>query len=243
MLTLAAYEAATHWTIRVKAQAAVQVAPWTVRQISYDSAGKAVEDRTTYERSDGPRAMTGVFPSHPERGVMHTVQFANGAAMTLFDAIHLKMSGYRTAREMADLKAIQSMPKPASCAYPNDKVLGSSTTLVGVAVSEVETPVSSHRHLEWRAPALGCYPLEIEDDLLQPDGSYAKSFTMKVVSVQLGEPDDKPFAESEYREAKPSDIHAALLAYEGEPAEQCPTCSQRAADIDQAYSNRQNPSP
>jgi hypothetical protein len=216
---ICAYEGAIHWTIKARADSPIAVLPFTLVWVSFDSAGQMVEERTMARRGDG----SDVQVSATKGGVMRRIDLTDGAAMTLFDSMQLKMSGWLGKGQVAARKSRLTNP-PANCLWPGDKLVDLES-IGGVSVDVVESTRGSYRMREDRAPEFACKSLAAIGEDRQPDGSYRTRFEARFVSLARGEPDSRLFERGNaYKERRPSQILAEALQRAGVTPDKCPVC-------------------
>jgi len=236
---VAAYYGAAHWTVKVAAQSAISVKPFTLEFVTYNSAGKLVEDRITARRSDGSEVMVSMSPAGKNR----RIDFMDGASMALLDAVKIRMSGIVAADRTAARKTMLTNP-PTDCLFPGE-TLASRTTTGGVAVNVVKSTRGSYSLTEDRAPAYACKALDALGQDLQPDGTWVTRFQARLVAFTPGEPDARIFAPGDgYREMSPSQVRDEALRGQGVTKQSCPACfSQSAQDMDAEYNAAQGRKP
>jgi hypothetical protein len=236
---VAAYWLAGHWTIRASAQSQISVQPFTLEVLTFDSAGKLVEDRVTARRSDGSEAWIRM-----DRGSVaaRRIDFTDGAIMTLLDAMQVRMSGWASPERLAAQKFRLTQPPP-NCLYPGDTLLDNHASLGGVPVITAASVRGSHRDTSYRALSLSCKALAAKGEDQQPDGSWRTRFEARFVSIKLAEPDARAFARGDsYREMAPSKLRDFALKEAGVTRQSCPACfAASVAQLDGQYNAAQRP--
>jgi len=239
-------------TISRIAHAQVATVAFTVEQWSFGSDGKLTESRTTARRSDGSEA---VISHHPETAPARQILNPDGSTATFFNDFKAKWSYYKTSQERAHRAQLIQHP-PVDCVeMPGaEKVLVSDPDLLygisglvpddlGTKAIPVIRETGTWRHVEMRAPSLGCFPLAVIHEVKSKQ-DWTPLLEVKAIYLKIAEPDPILFARSdEYKEMKPSELRKEALRKQGVTAEQCPTCFKSNWDVqaDAAYAARQKP--
>jgi hypothetical protein len=233
LLCGAAYELAVHWTLH--AHAAIAVKPFTLEFVTFDSAGKAIEDRITGRRGDGSEVMR----SAGTWGVARRIDWMDGAAMTLFDAASVKMSGVLAPERTAARKA-RLLDPPLGCRWPYEDD-GGHQYLAGNLVYIVERTRGSYRTTDARAPDFACQTLEARGEDRQPDATWRTRYEVRFVSLTPGEPDARLFEPgASYKEMSPSQVRDDAMRRAGLTPANCKPCfAASAADLDKEYNEAQ----
>jgi hypothetical protein len=135
----------------------------------------------------------------------------SGVKLRIHDAFRMK-STYPTASNTPT-------PDPRSVVVPDCAGTGTPVRVLsreivrGLNTVKVRFPITPDSiEFQWRAPAAGCEAVQGYTQVLQPDGSTLKAAEMRLVKLQLGEPDARLFdVGAAYAEVRPSESGAAQL--------------------------------
>ena len=235
-------------TLRVQAQSAIHVTPFTVEQItvSYekDPAGVITEQRTLSRRSDGSQAMMGSHPGWLGAPPLRRIDLLDGHTGSFADWLKGKMTGYSPAKAVAARKSYLQSP-PAGCVDSSDRRLVGNARVNGLDTYQVVQTVGAGAPqgltiTEWRSPVLSCYSLQLE---ILHGGSTSPYLRMYTSFVQLGDPSPIMFDTSPtYTEMKPSEFRKALFTSMGVTEGACPTCfTDDLSKVDETYLHQQSP--
>lgn len=159
-------------------------------------------------RSDGTRATVGsLFTVGQTEEYERTVAFLDGSTVSFRPGIAAKTS-FGARPRMAQAWRARLFNPPPNCLYPGSEFVGRDTiagepVVIVKLVSELGWSLTS-----WKAPGLGCEPLQYRSYDKQPDGTYKLTSELRTTSLVFGEPDPQLFEipSSGYKEMKPSDI-------------------------------------
>jgi len=135
----------------------------------------------------------------------------SGVKVRLHDAFHMK-STYPAVTKAATPDARNAVVP--DCAGSGTPVRVVARELVaGLNTVKVRFPITADSiEFQWRAPEAGCEAVQGYTQVLQPDGSTLKAAEMRLVKLQIGEPDSRLFdLGSAYAEVPPSASGAAQL--------------------------------
>jgi len=222
-----AYVVSKRATFSQIAYASIQVAPFTMEQLTTNfarsSEGVVIESRVTARSSDGSEAIAGTQLERPELGVLRKVILADGRAMTLVDRLSAKMSGFLSSKARAARNTRLTAPPP-DCLFGAGSVVG-KTILMGQEAMMIADQGPSRVTTSWRLPKYGCETVQMKIENRDANtGATSKYLEVKLVYFVAGEPDSKMFAAaSTHQEMKPSEV---LARGEAEVAQRdCPTCT------------------
>jgi hypothetical protein len=216
-----------YWSLRTMVLKAAAMSPITVTAFTLEqitSKGgadrKVIEVRTTARKSDGSKAIVGMFPNDPKKPPMRRIDFANGRAVSIIDTIRSKMSVWRPAQTVASEKAAVANP-PNGCLFPTETNLKQVRVLDVDAVVVERKIANGRRMVETRVPLLQCFPIAM---------TLFESQTSEVVIevtpayLKIGDPPGALFDESQSKEMSPSELKKTLYLSMGVTESVCPTC-------------------
>ena len=240
-------------TISHVAHAQVSAVPFTIEQWTFGSDGKLTESRTTARRSDGSEAVVSHLPA---AAPIKQITNADGSTASFVDDFKAKMSYKKTTQERARRVQIIQHPPDDCVEMPfsgietvlTDPDLSYRTSQLAPDDLPVKTiPIirqnGPQRHIELRAPSLGCFPVAVIHDIQTKQGGWVSMLEVKAIYLKVGEPESVLFVPSDaYKEMKPSELRKAALIRQGITQEQCPICFKSNWDIqaDAAYASRQH---
>jgi hypothetical protein len=215
------------------------LAPYTLRQDAYD-----FDDRTTGDlqgkirrarRSDG--ATVDVQNDGPlAAGIyLRTVSLPDGTQVDLAQFCECKTTWFPTPQRRMLRNSWELHPPASNCVYRVELLVAGGQTLPGQTVDMVAWDSGGgKRQTTWRDPALDCVNLQIRIDSKQADGTFRPHTFVKLVSIQLGEPDARLFQDQAYySEVPPSKMQAKIASALGMTLS--PTRRQAEAELDRQY--------
>lgn len=240
------YFVAHRYTLAVKAASTIAVKPFVyeITEISYvqNPAGVVMEHRTVARRADSSKAMIGLFPANPKMGAVRRMDWADGRASMLSDAIRGRMTGFMPDLAVARRKDQLQNPPPG-CLYPGESAI-SEERLSGQRGFRIERMYGTTRRVtEWRLPDYECESVQmIREDLR--DGVWQPVIEARLVEFLPTAPDSKIFDDWEtYEELPPSQLRDRLYRSSGVTPESCPSCFKDFTKLDGRYSKAQERRP
>jgi hypothetical protein len=240
-LIFASYHYARNGIMRVEAQQAVHVKPYSAEYVlmSYvtNPKGEVQEKRHVARRSDGAMSTAVTVLIGPEVTPHRTVILPDGRRILLNDSQALRTTFYMKDQELANLKNALAksagLPAETNCgkgepemSVGTDHRLGYETQ-VWRTQNKSDNGMVTYRMDVYRAPELGCADLDTIFGEVQPDGKLKAHWTLTAQSVNPAEPPEADFDSGpSYAEVLPSEFDrrtykAAAITYEASKTAEC----------------------
>jgi hypothetical protein len=235
-IAIAAFFLVTQTRLGVKvvhAEPALTEFTATIRTQQYSSASQLMltDVIAVAVKGDGSRAEKRIIRNGNPLEVRTVIDTA-AAKKTVIDVLTESKTTYR----LTDKEVIAYRHKPSSCTPGNQQA--ETSTLLGYAVVKVVTNETagqpSVRKVQWRAPALNCFPLKTEAQEVMADGSLGSSSIEEVTNLSLGTPERSIFEiPANYQERSPSSVMERARELKGQA--RCEDCKAGNRKLDEVY--------
>lgn len=247
LVAVGAYVAAYHLYFRGDAESDLNVRPYVMQQVSFNSstgAEKILERRTESRRRDGSIHRVGTMyrSDGTEVGTFRRVDLADGLIGMIADAIGAKATGRINRRRLAAQKDFVKNPPP-DCVSQGYVVEGEES-LFGhraIRLSRQTSQESLERELAWALPDFNCAFVQGYTQVrTNPGAEWRTVYGLRLVSFIEVDPDEDVFRNwARYQEMKPSELKQKLAERAGLTPHSCPSCfTTDASDLEYALANR-----